>query len=327
MGCSCRANYKGPGVGIWALALALEFAVGTLMIFMGANFNPEAPEGPFGLKEFNEDITKMLTDGNAWTVVNALGWLHLLIAAVCGVFAVLGLFVCGIFLCPLCILGWIQTLFCVASTLATAIFLRGYLNEFSDDSGGHSIVKSGDIFFARMHSGALLAASVLSFVSAVLMSRAQRVSSGESVPGTFMMVVSMGLFAAIGALMGAGGGGVKPTPTFAALWVLLTIIGAILMNIRGCCCTKACNVLMIILFGVGAGLALITTGVMAHIYLSVLRDQGEKLDFAHLFLVMDRGMGLVAAAVLSLAGLVMALLATFYSARSLLCCGPGVSSS
>ena len=60
----------------------------------------------------------------------------------------------------------------------------------------------------------------------------------------YRMVQSMGLFAAIGALLGAGGGGVAPTPIMTTLWIVLTVAGAILMNIRACCCTKICNILM-----------------------------------------------------------------------------------
>ncbi|KAL8451898.1 hypothetical protein Emag_002587 [Eimeria magna] len=219
MACSClRPNYKGPGVGIWALALALEFAVAALMIFMGSQFETDAEEEGLGGIKFDFDVSRLLADGNAWRVVNILGWLHLLIAAACGIFAVLGLFVCGIFLCPLCILGWVQTLYCVVSTVTTAAYLRGYLDLLPSSSSSSSLFKTGDLFFAQMNSGGLLAASVLSFSAAVVMSRANRVSSGESVPGTFMMVLGMGLFGAIGALLGVGGGGASPTPTLAALW-------------------------------------------------------------------------------------------------------------
>lgn len=137
----------------------------------------------------------------------------------------------------------------------------------------------------------------------------------------------MGLFAAVGALLGAGGGGWSPTPSLTALWVTLTVAGAILMNIRSCLCTKACNVLMVILFGVGAALAMITAVLMAHIYVTVVHDPRARPDFTDLSIVMERGTGLVVASALSIAGCVMAALATVYSARSLICCGEGVSSS
>ncbi|KAL8443480.1 hypothetical protein Emed_006835 [Eimeria media] len=328
MACNCtRPNYKGPGVGIWALALALEFSVAALMIFMGAQFETDTEQERLGGLHFDLDISRLLADGNAWRVVNILGWLHLLMAAACGIFAVLGLFVCGIFLCPLCILGWVQALYCVVSTVTTAAYLRGYLDLLPSSNSSSSVFKTGDLFFAQMNSGGLLAASVLSFSSAVVMARANRVSSGESVPGTFMMVCGMGLFGAIGAMLGVGGGGASPTPTLAALWVALTVIGAILMNVRACCCTRACNVLMIILFGVGAALSFITTGVMAHIYVTVLRDPYARPDFTHLALLMENGTGLVAAAVICLAAFVMSVFATIYAARTLFCCGGGVTST
>ncbi|KAL8269201.1 hypothetical protein Esti_006872 [Eimeria stiedai] len=324
MACNCtRPNYKGPAVGIWALALALEFAVGALMIFMGAKFGTDADES--GLN-FDADFSRLVADGNAWRVVNVLGWLHLLVAAACGVFAVLGLFVCGIFLCPLCILGWVQTLYCVVSTVTTAVYLRGYLNWLPSYSSSNSLFKAGDLFFAQMNSGGLLAASVLSFAAAVVMSRANRVGSAESVPGSFMMVCGMGLFGSIGALLAAGGGGTSPTPTLSAMWVALTVGGAILMNIRSCMCTKACNVLMVILFGVGAALAFVTTAVLGYIYVSVLRDADAKPDFTRLALLMERGTGIAAAAALSICAFLMSLFATIYALRSLFCCGGGVTS-
>lgn len=181
MACSCaRPNYKGPGVGIWALALAVEFAAGALMVFLGTNSVADAMD-----MSFDNNITDIINDGNAWKVVNVFGWLHLVIAATCGVFAVLGLFVCGVFSCPLCILGWVQTTFCVASTITTAVYLRGYLNTLPSQSGSPSF-STGDIFFAQLNSGGLLAASVLSFCSAIAMSRAVQLNNADSIPGAFL---------------------------------------------------------------------------------------------------------------------------------------------
>lgn len=183
MACSCtRPNYKGPAVGIWALALALEFAVGALMIFMGTHYTTDATDG-FPNLHFDKNISQAISDGNAWRVVNVFGWLHLIAAAICGAFVTLGLFVCGIFLCPLCIFGWIQTLYCVISTMVTAAYLRGYLDTLPSSTNEESAFKTGDIFFAQLNSGGLLAATVLSFTACVVLSRASRVSSGESVPG------------------------------------------------------------------------------------------------------------------------------------------------
>lgn len=327
MACSCvTPNYKGPAVGIWALVLALQFAVGTLMIFMGSRSISDVTSAIEDLR-YNQEISQAILDGNAWSVVNALGWLHLVISVVCGAFVILGMFVCSIFLCPLCILGWVQCLYCMISTFTTGTYLRGYLDTLPASSDTVWNSSTGNVFFAQLNSGGLLAASVLSFTASIIFSRASRVSSGESVPGASLMVYSMALFASMGALLGAGGGGWPPTPALTALWVLLTFLGAILMNIRGCFCKKACNVLMIILFGVGTLLGLITTVVMAHIYVTVVKDPLARPDFTNLAIVMERGTGLVVAAVLSIAGWVMAAFATVYSARSLLCCGPGVSSS
>lgn len=137
----------------------------------------------------------------------------------------------------------------------------------------------------------------------------------------------MGLFAAVGALLGVGGGGWSPTPTLTALWVILTVVGAILMNIRSCLCTKACNVLMVVLFGVGAALAIVTAVVLAHIYVTATNDPLARPDFTDLAVVMEGGTGLVVASALSIAGYVMAAFAAVYSARSLICCGEGVTSS
>ena len=141
------------------------------------------------------------------------------------------------------------------------------------------------------------------------------------------MVYGIGLFAAIGALLGVGGGGWNPTPALTGLWVTLTVAGGILMNIRSCFCTKICNILMVALFGVGAALAFITTIVVTQIYVTVVRDPTARPDFTDLSVVMEGGTGLVVAGVLSLAGCIMGGLATVYSARSLICCGEGVSSS
>lgn len=323
MACSCtRPNYKGPGVGTWALGIALQFAVGVLMIFIGTQSTTDVAHGLTNLP-FDQSISKVLSDGNAWRVVNVLGWLHLVFAAACCALVTLGLFVCGIFLCPLCILGWFQTTFCVASTITTAVYLRKYLDTISSPQS--SFIEAGDIFFAQLNRGGLLAASVLSFAASVVLSRASRVSSGESIPGTFMMVCSMGLFAAVGALLGAGGGGWSPTPTLTGIWVVLTVVGAILMNLRSCLLTRACNVLMIILFGVGAALALVTAVVMGYIYVTALNDPLSRPDFTSLSMVMERGTGLVTAAALCFGTFAMAAFATIYSARSLLCCGDGVT--
>ena len=136
----------------------------------------------------------------------------------------------------------------------------------------------------------------------------------------------MGLFAAIGALLGVGGGGWAPTPALTALWVVVAVAGAILMNIRNCFCTKACNVLMIILFGVGAALAVITAIVMTHIYITAVNTPLARPDLTDLTKVMGEKT-VVTTNVLSVAACVVAVLATFYSARSIFCCGEGVHHS
>ncbi|CDJ38040.1 hypothetical protein, conserved [Eimeria tenella] len=326
MACSCtRPNYKGPGVGIWALALSLEFALGVLMVFLGSD---AAPDPVSSLENMDQSLKDLLVNGSAAKAVTIIGWFHLVLAAACGVFVTLGLFVCGIFLCPLCILGWVQTAFCVISTFVTAAYLRKYLDVAAAAVTGEAPEEiSADVFFAQLNSPSLLLASVLSFVCSVVLSRAAKVSSGESVPGAALMVESMGLYAAIGAFLGAGGGGVSPTPALTTLWVALCVLGAILMNIRACCCEKICNTLMIVLFGVGALLSFITAVVFARIYAAVVADPLGNAEYARLFVVMEAGIGLVVAAVLSLAACVMSLLATAYAARSLICCGDGVSSS
>lgn len=188
-----KPNYKGPGVGIWALALAFEFAVGALMIFLGSDSVPEITDNMNG---FDASITDAIAQGGAANAVYIMGWLHLLLAAACSVFVTLGLFVCGIFMCPLCIFGWIQTFYCAVCTLVTGIYLRKYLDklplsadtiiDLPSDSNDVFVAQTGDVFFAQLNSGGLLAASVLSFVAGVLLARASRVSSGESVPGTSM---------------------------------------------------------------------------------------------------------------------------------------------
>ncbi|XP_026192876.1 uncharacterized protein LOC113147228 [Cyclospora cayetanensis] len=321
MACSCvRPNYKGPGVGIWALALGLQFAVGALMIFLGAQSTDVS-----GLQNIDLTQSSLYEDGNASKVVNVLGWLHLLFAVVCGAFVVLGLFVCGIFLCPLCVLGWIQSLFCLISTCTTAAYLRGYLDKMKDPSNDSSVFKTGDLLFASQNCGGLLLACVLAFAACVLLSRATKVSSGESVTGSVLMIFSMGLYGATGAILACGGGGLSPTPALSVLWVTLTVIGAFFMNVRSCFCEKLCNVFMIVLFGVGAALAFITTVVLACIYSTTTRDIDARPEFMLLVQVMQDGKGFFASVGLTAAAFILSLLAALYAARSLLCCGPGVS--
>lgn len=191
MACSCmKPNYQGPAVGIWSLALALQFAAGVIMIYTGADDGLANPIDAF------KDITSSLpiSDGqletNGWKAVYVMGWLHLLIAAVSTVLAFLSMFVCGVLGCPLCIVGYIQSVFCIGCAVTCAVFVRAKLDNISipgrepkTDSG---FFDDGDIFFGTINTEALLIGAVLSFCACITFPRAQNVSSGDSVPGTYV---------------------------------------------------------------------------------------------------------------------------------------------
>lgn len=188
MACSCvRPNYKGPGVGAWCLGLSLQFAVGALMIFLGVRSHLDLLSDPTSGINFDQSVTNLLNDCSASKVVNIFGWFHLIIAAAIGVVVTLGLFVCSIFMLPLCIVGWIQTAYCVISAIVTSVFLRKYLDNLSATATPEeALMHSGDLLFIQMNYGGLLTATLLAFAAAIVLGRASRVSSGESVPGTFM---------------------------------------------------------------------------------------------------------------------------------------------
>ncbi|CBZ52250.1 conserved hypothetical protein [Neospora caninum Liverpool] len=327
--CGKRFGYESPAVGTWCIALSLQLVTGIIMLLIGYD------------KDIHDILEASSLTTNAYSVFEYMGLIHVALAILIAAVVALGLFVSPCFLCPLCIINIIESLYCVVSAATAGAYLQPYVSYVKHSElsyEGESTWSLADTYFARTNSGYILAAAVLALATLAAFSRANGMSNDTPIPEAQMYVPCVTLIIISGAIFIIGGGGEGYTVALGTIWFLLAIAVAIILNITHCCLSpKVCNVLVGAAFGCVAVVAIVSCIVATSTYHTVVKQVGmvgfpqyftppteDIMNDYKIFTIMGTGKWLIVEACTSLACGVLAIFSTVYALRSVFsCCGKG----
>ncbi|KEP61985.1 UNVERIFIED_CONTAM: hypothetical protein HHA_205330 [Hammondia hammondi] len=327
--CGKRFGYESPAVGTWCTALSLQLVTGIIMLLIGNQ------------KDIHDILEASSLTTNAYSVFEYMGLIHVALAVLIAAVVALGLFVSPCFLCPLCIINIVESLYCVVSAATAGAYLQPYISYVKHEElsfEGENSWSQADTYFARANSGYILAAAVLSLATLASFSRAHGMGNDTPIPEAQMYVPCVTLIIISGAILIIGGGGQGYTVSLGAIWFILAFAVAIILNITHCCLSpKLCNILVAAAFGCVLVVALVSCIVVTSTYHNIVKEVGmvgvpqyftkpteDNMEDYKIFAIMGGGRWLVVESCTSLACAILAFFSMAYSLRSVIsCCGKG----
>eukprot|EP00922_Rhytidocystis_sp_ex-Travisia-forbesii_P021130 GHVS01030997.1.p1 GENE.GHVS01030997.1~~GHVS01030997.1.p1 ORF type:complete len:361 (-),score=34.53 GHVS01030997.1:172-1254(-) len=257
-------HYLSGAVGVWGQGLALQIGAGGILFFTGYNWG--------GLKELT-GLTSGLSISAGWKVMEVLGILHIVFAAVAAVFVLLTVFVSSCFNCLLHFINAVNSMFCIGSAIVCGLYLnRGYhiADNLFENLWNPNDPKpvNPDFPVYQMYAlakGRIMLGAVFSLAALAPFSRAPTIKLSDPTPEVILYVNALIVCLCLGASL------ILPTDIwrtliFGSVWVGITGVVAILQAVFSCFSRVTSVFLVGIVFLCISVFSLITVGYLGNYY-------------------------------------------------------------